>query len=319
MVDTRFSVSLPGLDLKNPFMPSSGSFYYGLDHLDDFDLNEMGALVLKTTTVDEREGNPQPWIIDSRSGMMNSVGLANPGMETVAAEFLPRLGEALPDLPVMISIAGESVADYVTLAQKFDGMPMINAIEINLSCPNVDGGGMEFGVDAQVAAELVAAVRAVTTKPIYAKLSPNVTDIKPIAKAVEAAGADGLVLINTVLGMSLDLATRQPRLYRGKAGLSGSAVHAIAVRMIFEAASVVKIPIIGVGGVDSIDAALELMLAGASAVQIGAKNWQDRFFMPELIAQLPAALDKYKFDNVREIPTALHQIPMPVAEWYATH
>lgn len=319
MTEDRFAVQLPGLDLKNPFMPSSGSFYYGLDHMKDFDLNKMGALVLKTTTVDERRGNPQPWIINTQAGIMNSVGLANPGMDKVATEILPELETQLPDLPVMISIAGESAAEYRTLAKVFDKFDYIKALELNLSCPNVDRGGMEFGVDPDSAAEVVAAVREVTDKPLYAKLSPNVTDIKPIAKAVETAGADGLVLINTVVGMSLDIASRQVRLYRGTGGISGASVHPIAVRMVWEAASVVDIPIIGVGGIRSMDDALELMLAGASAVQIGAMNAEDPLFISKLVDELPVALDKYNFASVREIPTALQKFPAPLTAWEANH
>ena len=205
------------------------------------------------------------------------------------------------------------------MAKVFDKFDYIKALELNLSCPNVDKGGMEFGVDPDSATEVVAAVREVTDKPLYAKLSPNVTDIKPIAKAVETAGADGLVLINTVVGMSLDIASRQVRLYRGTGGISGASVHPIAVRMVWEAASVVDIPIIGVGGIRSMDDALELMLAGASAVQIGAMNAEDPLFISKLVDELPVALDKYNFASVREIPTALQKFPAPLTAWEANH
>jgi dihydroorotate dehydrogenase (NAD+) catalytic subunit len=307
MTDSRLAVNLPGLDLKNPIMPASGSFFYGLDHLDDFDLNELGALVLKTTTVDERKGNPQPWITPIEGGLMNSVGLANPGIENVVNDYLPALAVALPDLPQMISIAGETVKEYADLAAQLDKIENITALEINLSCPNVEKGGMEFGVDPESAAEVIAACRKVTNKPIYAKLSPNVTDIKPIAKAVEDAGADGLTLINTVVGMKLDLNTRKPVLYRGIGGMSGDAIKPIAVRMIYEASQVVNIPIIGVGGASSVDDVMELMMAGASAVQIGTATTTDKLFLPKLISQLPDALDKYGFEKVTDVTGSMER------------
>ena len=315
MSEKRLAVKLPGLDLKNPIMPSSGSLYYGLDHLDDFDLSKLGALVLKTTTVAERSGNPQPWIIGAAAGVMNSVGLANPGMEKVKRDFLPELAQALPNTPKMLSLAGESVAEYQQLAAFFGNDPYLDALEINLSCPNVDQGGLEFGVDPATAAAVITACRAVTDKPIYAKLSPNVTDIKPIAKAVEAAGAAGIVLINTVVGMSLDLNTRAPKLYRGTGGISGAAIHPIAVRFVYEARQAVKIPIIGVGGIESIDDVLELMLAGADAVQVGHANAVDPQIMEKLIDQLPAALDKCGFETVRDVTHGLKKFPVSVAEW----
>ncbi|MCM0583046.1 dihydroorotate dehydrogenase [Weissella diestrammenae] len=315
MADNRLAVSLPGLALKNPLMPSSGAFYYGLDHLNDFDLNQLGALVLKTTTVTERGGNPQPWVITTQAGPLNSVGLANPGLKKVQKNFLPQLEKALPDLPVMISIAGETVSEYVTLATAFEKDTYLKALEINLSCPNVDRGGLEFGVDPATAAEVIAAVRAVTTKAIYAKLSPNVTDIRPIAQAVEAAGADGIVVINTVVGMSLDLQKRQVRLFRGIGGLSGSAIHPIAVRMVYEVASVVSIPIIGVGGIQTIDDALELLLAGASAVQVGVANAANPMLLAQLVAELPGALDRYGFESVATVTKALKPLPQTVSEW----
>ncbi|MDR3241602.1 MAG: dihydroorotate dehydrogenase [Lactobacillaceae bacterium] len=315
MTNQRLAVSLPGLELKNPIMPSSGAFYYGLDHLDDFDLNKLGALVLKTTTVQERLGNPQPWVIFNQAGILNSVGLANPGLENVKRDFIPKIEAALPELPVMISIAGETVAEYVLLATEFARFDYIKALEVNLSCPNVDKGGMEFGVDPESAREVIAAIRQVTDKPIYAKLSPNVTDIKPIAKAVEEAGADGIVLINTVVGMSLNLASRSVKLFRGTGGMSGSAVHPIAVRLIWEAASVVKIPIIGVGGINTVDDALELLLAGASAVQVGSANGQDPLIMSKIIDELPDALDRYGFANIQDVTNGLKPLPEDQASW----
>ncbi|WP_188349622.1 dihydroorotate dehydrogenase [Leuconostoc falkenbergense] len=298
-MNNRLAVNLPGLSLKNPIMPSSGSVYYGLD--DVYEVERLGALVTKTTTLDERAGNPQPWIINTPAGILNSVGLANPGVNKVIKEFLPKIAEKYSNLPVMFSIAGETVQDYVRLTKYFDDIDTVSAIEANLSCPNVDRGGIEFGVSAESAAEVIAAMRQVTKKPIYAKMSPNVTDIKPIVKAVELAGADGLVLINTLVGMSLDLDKREPSLARGIGGLSGTAIHPIAVRFVYEAAQTVDIPIIGVGGVTQVEDALELFMAGASAVQVGSAIATNPTVMTDIIAALPKALDKYGFTDVTEV------------------
>lgn len=301
-MENRLAVSLPGLDLKNPIMPSSGAFYYGLDHLDDFDLNRLGALVLKTTTVDERAGNPKPWIVPAAGGsIINSVGLANPGVANVVQDFMPKLAEALPDLPQMISIAGESVAEYRELAAAFEQVPNITAIEVNLSCPNVAHGGLEFGTDQASVREVIEAICAVTTKPVYAKLTPNVTDIAPVAKAAEQAGAAGIVLINTVKGLVVNLEQRKPALYRRIGGLSGVAMKPIALRFTYEAAQAVKIPVIGVGGIETAEDVLEFLMAGASAVQVGRANSVNRQIMPELIEALPAALDKYGFASVADV------------------
>lgn len=298
-MNNRLAVNLPGLSLKNPIMPSSGSVYYGLD--DVYEVERLGALVTKTTTLDERTGNPQPWIVNTSAGILNSVGLANPGVNKVIKEFLPKIAKKYSNLPVMTSIAGETVQDYVRLTEYFDAIDTVSAIEVNLSCPNVDRGGMEFGVSAESASEVITAMRQVTKKPIYAKMSPNVTDIKPIVKAVELAGADGLVLINTLVGMNLDLAKRAPSLVRGIGGLSGTAIHPIAVRFVYEAAQTVDIPIIGVGGVTQVDDALELMMAGASAVQVGSAIATNPTIMTDIIAALPKALDKYGFTDVTEV------------------
>ena len=298
-MNNRLTVNLPGLSLKNPIMPSSGSVYYGLD--DVYEVERLGALVTKTTTLDERTGNPQPWIVNTSAGILNSVGLANPGVNKVIKEFLPKIAKKYSNLPVMTSIAGETVQDYVRLTEYFDAIDTVSAIEVNLSCPNVDRGGMEFGVSAESASEVITAMRQATKKPIYAKMSPNVTDIKPIVKAVELAGADGLVLINTLVGMNLDLAKRAPSLVRGIGGLSGTAIHPIAVRFVYEAAQTVDIPIIGVGGVTQVDDALELMMAGASAVQVGSAIATNPTIMTDIIAALPKALDKYGFTDVTEV------------------
>lgn len=301
-MDKRLAVTLPGLDLKNPIMPSSGAYYYGLDHLDDFDLNKLGALVLKTTTVTERSGNPKPWIVPTAGEtILNSVGLANPGMNAVIADIMPKLAQALPNLPQMISIAGESVGEYRELAAAFDAVPNITAIEINLSCPNVAQGGLEFGTTPEDVTEIVSAVRGVTKKAIYAKLTPNVTSIEPIAQAAEVAGVDGLVMINTVKGLAIDKATRRPKLYRGIGGLSGIAMKPIALRFVYEASHAVNIPIIGVGGIETVHDILEFLMAGASAVQIGRANSVNRLIMSELVDQLTDMLTEYDFESVADV------------------
>ena len=300
MTQQRLAVKLPGLNLKNPIMNSSGAVYFGLE--DKYGIEKTGALVTKTITMTQRAGNPQPWVIDITSGVMNSVGLANPGVDNVMADFLPKITEKYAgDVPVMASIASESVQEYRELAQLLSATGHITAIEANLSCPNVDRGGMAFGVDAQSAGEVIAAIKAVTDLPVYAKLSPNVTDIKPIAKAVEAAGAAGIVLINTVVGMRFDLNTRAPQLARGTGGMSGAAIHPIAVRFVYEVAQTVTIPVIGVGGIRTVDDALEMLMAGASAVQVGSVLAENPDTMVDIIAALPDALDRYGFDDVRAV------------------
>lgn len=300
MMSERLAVKLPGLDLKNPIMNSSGAVFFGLEDK-GYAIEETGALVTKTVTMSARAGNPQPWIINTPSGILNSVGLANPGIEAVVADILPAIHEKYKTLPVLASVAGETVGEYVALTERLTATKQVTAIEANLSCPNVDRGGMAFGVTAESAAEVIHAMRAATTLPIYAKMSPNVTDIKPIVKAVETAGADGIVLINTVVGMSLDLNTRQARLARGTGGMSGTSVHPIAVRFVYETAQTVSIPVIGVGGVSTVDDALELMMAGASAVQIGTALAGNHQVMADIIRELPNALDKYGFSNVEEV------------------
>lgn len=300
MTQRRLAVKLPGLDLKNPIMNSAGAVYFGLE--DMYGIEQTGALVTKTITMAQRAGNPQPWVINITSGVMNSVGLANPGVEQVMADFLPKItAKYAGELPVMASIAGESVQEYRDLAKLLSTTGHITAIEVNLSCPNVDRGGMAFGVDAQAAAEVITAVKSVTDLPIYAKLSPNVTDIKPIAKAVEAAGADGIVLINTVVGMRFDLNTRAPQLARGTGGMSGAAIHPIAVRFVYEVAQTVAIPVIGVGGIRTVDDALEMLMAGASAVQVGSVLAEKPDTMLDIIAALPEVLDRYGFDDVQAV------------------
>ncbi|ADG39792.1 MULTISPECIES: dihydroorotate dehydrogenase [Leuconostoc] len=303
-IKNRLSVELPGLNMKNPIMNSSGAVYFGLD--EGYDIEKTGTLVTKTVTWAERSGNPQPWTVELPSGLLNSVGLANPGIHNVLKDFLPAIKAKYGNaLPVMVSIAGETVDEYVALAQLLTNTAYLTAIEVNLSCPNVDRGGMAFGVSAEAASEVITSVKKVTNLPIYAKLSPNVTDIRPIAKAVEVAGASGIVLINTVTGMSFDLQKRQPKLARGTGGLSGKAVHPIAVRLVYEAAQTVSIPIIGVGGIEAVDDALEFMMAGASAVQVGAALAYNTHVMSDIIKALPGALDNYHFGTVQEVTRTL--------------
>lgn len=299
-MDATLAVQLPGLALKNPIMPSSGAFYYGLDHLDDFDLNKLGALVLKTTTVEARQGNPAPTILTVEGdSVFNSVGLANPGVINVVNEFMPALASALPDLPQMISIAGTTVAEYQSLAAAFDKVPNISAIEVNLSCPNVEHGGLEFGTEPSQVTAVLSAIRGVTDKAIYAKLTPNVTAIAPIAQAAQAAGADGIVLINTVKGLAIDRDSRRPLLYRGIGGLSGAAMKPIALRFTYEASQAVNIPVIGVGGIENVDDVIDFLICGASAIQVGRMNHVKPKIMEELVDELPAALKRYGFASVQ--------------------
>ncbi|QBO36799.1 dihydroorotate dehydrogenase [Periweissella cryptocerci] len=305
MTDKRLAVELPGITLKNPIMPASGTFAFGVEHENEFDLNLLGALVTKTTTLEPREGNAWPQYAHGVASTLNAVGLRNPGVEAVLDEKLPALAQKYPDLSVIASIAGETQAEYVELAKRIATAPNVKAIEVNVSCPNVDKGGMEFGVDPVVVFELTQKIKRVVDLPIYVKLSPNVTNIALIAKAAEEGGADALVLINTLMSMRLDLNTRKPVLANRTGGLSGESVHPIAVRMVELVAKAVKIPVIGVGGVYTTDDALELMMAGASAIQVGTANYDDNQTMPNIISELPDALTKYGFDKVTEVTNSL--------------
>lgn len=301
----RLSVSLCGIELTNPIIPASGTFGYGHEFSQFYDLDLLGSFSMKGTTLSPRFGNPTPRIAEAPAGMLNAVGLQNPGVDAVIAEELPRLKEVFHK-PVMANVSGFSPEEYTAVCARFDAEPQVGWLEVNISCPNVHGGGMSFGTDPKAAAEVTRAVKAVTTKPVIVKLSPNVTDIVSIAKACEDAGADGLSLINTLLSLRIDLKTRKPILANTTGGLSGPAVFPLALRMVWQVSQAVKIPVIGLGGISSAEDAAEMMLAGATAVQVGAANLRDPFACPKIIEALPAVLDRMGAENIREIIGGAH-------------
>ena len=303
MVNTK--VTLSGLTLDNPIIPASGTFGFGTEFADLYDLNILGSLSFKGTTVEERFGNPTPRIAECEGGMLNAVGLQNPGLKAVCEHELPKLAEIYKK-PVIANISGFSIEEYVACAKAMDKQENVGIIEVNVSCPNVHGGGMSFGVLPESAAAVTKAVKAVTTKPVYIKLSPNVTDIASIASACEEAGADGLSLINTILAMRIDLKTRKPILANKMGGMSGSAIFPVALRMVYQVDEAVKIPIIGMGGVTSAEDVIEMMLAGATAVQIGAANLKNPFACKEIIESLPKVMEKYKIKSLSEIIGGAH-------------
>ena len=296
----RLSVELCGIELDNPIIPVSGTFGFGYEFAELYDINCLGTFSFKGTTKDPRFGNPTPRIAECSMGMLNAVGLQNTGVEAVIKEELPKLKPVFHK-PVMANISGFSVDDYVYTAQKLDAEEQVGWLEINISCPNVHGGGMSFGTDPDAANEVIHAVRQVTKKPLITKLSPNVTDITAIAKACEKAGADAVSLINTLLGMRIDLKTKKPVLANTTGGLSGPAVFPVAVRMVYQVHKAVSIPVIGMGGVSSAEDVIEMMMAGASAVEIGAANLVDPFACPKIIEELPAVMDKYGIENLTDI------------------
>ena len=296
----RLAVDLCGIPLSNPVIPASGTFGYGYEFAELYDINMLGTFSFKGTTREPRFGNPTPRIAETPSGMLNSVGLQNPGVEKVIAEELPKL-KACFDKPVMANVSGFSVEDYADTCEKLDKEEQVGWLEVNISCPNVHGGGMAFGTNADAAAEVTRAVKRVTKKPVIIKLSPNVTDIASIAKACEEAGADGISLINTILGMQIDLKTRRPVLRNNMGGLSGPAVFPAALRMVYQAAQAVKIPVVGMGGVSSAEDVLKMLMAGASAVEVGAANLVDPFACKKIIESLPETMDRYGIDTLSEI------------------
>ena len=300
------SVELCGLRLQNPVIPASGTFGFGLELADTMDLNVLGAISLKGTTREARYGNPTPRIAEGYSGMLNSVGLQNPGVEAVIAEELPRLAKVFHK-PVMANVSGFSVPEYAMVCEKLDACPQVGWIELNISCPNVHGGGMSFGTDPAAAAEVTRAARAVVKKPLIVKLSPNVTDIAAIARACEDAGADGLCLINTLLGMRIDCRTRRPILANTTGGMSGPAIFPLALRMVWQVYEAVSVPIVGCGGVSSAEDVIEMMLAGAAAVEIGAANLVEPFACRDIVAALPAAMRKYGVASLSEIIGGAHR------------
>ena len=296
----RLSVTLCGIELDNPVIPASGTFGFGKEFSEFYDINILGTFSFKGTTREARFGNPTPRIAECPAGMLNAVGLQNPGVDHVIARELPEM-KAYFSKPVMANVSGFSVEEYVDVCRKLDREPQVGWLEVNISCPNVHGGGMSFGTSPQAAAEVTKAVKAVTTKPVIIKLSPNVTDIVAIAKACEDAGADGVSLINTLLGMRMDLRTRKPLLANVTGGLSGPAVFPVALRMVYQVANAVKIPVVGMGGVSCAADVLEMMMAGASAVEVGAANLVNPWACRDIIRDLPEVMDKYRIDTLREL------------------
>lgn len=292
------NVQLPGLDLKNPIIPASGCFGFGQEFARFYDLNVLGSIMIKATTKDARFGNPTPRVAETGAGMLNAIGLQNPGVKHVMEHELPWLEQY--DLPIIANVAGSQLEDYVEVAEEISTAKNVKALELNISCPNVKTGGIAFGTIPETAAELTRAVKNVSKVPVYVKLSPNVSSITDMAKAIEAAGADGLTLINTLVGMRLDLKSGKPILANGTGGLSGPAVKPVAVRMVYEVSQAVKIPVIGMGGVQSAEDVLEFLLAGAHAVAVGTANFVNPFVCPEIIAELPNVLQKYGYSSVEE-------------------
>ena len=305
MVDNRLAVELCGLPLDNPIIPASGTFGFGYEFAELYDINCLGTFSFKGTTRDPRFGNPTPRIAETPNGMINAVGLQNPGVEKVISEELPKLKKCF-NKKVMANVSGFSVEDYAYTCEKLDKEEQIGWFEVNISCPNVHGGGMSFGTSPEAAAEVTKAVKKVTTKPVIIKLTPNVTDIVSIAKACEEAGADGISLINTLLGLRIDLKTKKPVIANKMGGFSGSAILPVALRCVYQVYDAVKIPIVGMGGVSSADDVIEMMLAGATAVQIGAANLVNPFACKEIIEKLPKTMDKYGIKNLKDIIGGAH-------------
>lgn len=302
MVDARLAVSLPGLELKNPVMPASGCFGFGDNSFaTKYDLNLLGAIILKSATLDERIGNPAPIINVLEDGALNSVGLKNPGLKVILDEKIPTLRAKVPTLPLIASVAGSTKEEYVTVAKSLSDSGLVNALELNISCPNVHEGGMLFGTNPKVASELTRAVKAVTNVPVYVKLTPNVTDIVEVAQAVAAAGADGLSMINTVLGMKIDVKTRQPVLGNGTGGLSGKAIRALAVRMIYQVSHAVDLPIIASGGITTPEDVIEMYLAGAHCVSVGTAHFSNPTACLDIINELPAKMDELGISSLQDL------------------
>lgn len=293
-------VNLCGIDISNPVIPASGTFGYGYEFADLYDINCLGTFSFKGTTREPRFGNPTPRIAECTAGMINSVGLQNPGVEKVISEELPRLAKCF-NKKVMANVSGFSVEDYAYTCEKLDRCEQVGWLEVNISCPNVHGGGMSFGTSPECAAEVTRAVKAVTTKPVIIKLTPNVTDIVSIAKACEDAGADGVSLINTMLGMRIDLKTRKPVVANVMGGFSGRAVFPVALRMVYQVAKAVKIPVVGMGGVACAEDVIEMMLAGATAVEVGAQNLVDPYACRDIVNDLPEVMQKYGITKLSDI------------------
>lgn len=296
----KMNVNLCGIELDNPIIPASGTFGFGYEFAELYDINMLGTFSFKGTTKDPRFGNPTPRIAECTAGMINAVGLQNPGVEKVISEELPKLAKCFSK-KVMANVSGFAIEDYAYTCEKLDKCDQVGWLEVNVSCPNVHGGGMSFGTSPEAAAAVTAAVKKVTTKPVIIKLSPNVTDIVSIAKACEEAGADGISLINTLLGMRIDLKTKKPVIANTMGGFSGSAIFPVAVRMVYQVAHAVKIPVIGMGGVATAEDVIELMLAGATAVEVGAANLIDPYACKNIIEDLPRVMEEYKINSLNEI------------------
>lgn len=308
-MNEKLAVSLPGLTLKNPIMPASGCFGFGEEYARYYNLNQLGSLMIKATTPKARFGNQTPRVAETPSGMLNAIGLQNPGLEVVINEKLPALEKY--QLPIIANVAGACEEDYIEVCSKISQVKNVHAIELNISCPNVKHGGIAFGTDPEVAFQLTQVVKKVSQVPIYVKLSPNVTDIVPIAKAIEACGADGLSMINTLLGMRIDLKTRQPVLANQTGGLSGAAIKPVAIRLIRQVAAITNLPIIGMGGIQSVEDILEFFMAGASAVAIGTANFTDPYICPRLIEELPIKMAELGIESLellrKEVKEELNQ------------
>lgn len=298
--DNRLSTSLCGVELDNPVIPASGTFGFGYEMAEVYDINILGSISFKGTTLDPRFGNPTPRIAECEAGLINSVGLQNPGLEKVVSEELPKLRKCFRK-PLIANISGFSVEEYVKCCERMDKEEQVEILEVNISCPNVHNGGMAFGTSAQAAAEVTAAVRAVTTKKLFIKLSPNVTDIVSIAKACEEAGADGITLINTLLGMRIDTMRRRPVIANKMGGFSGRAVFPVALRMVWQVANACSIPVIGCGGIASASDVIEMMMAGASAVQVGAENLRNPYACKDIIEALPTEMDRLGIERLKDI------------------
>ncbi len=303
MVNTK--VNLCGIEIDNPLIPASGTFGYGKEFAELYDINCLGSFSFKGTTLEARFGNPTPRIAECPSGMINAVGLQNPGVKAVVEKELPEL-KTFFHKPVMANICGFSIEEYTEVSRILDKEEQVGWLEINVSCPNVHGGGMSFGVTPDGAASVVKAVKAVTTKPVIIKLSPNVTDIVSIAKACEAEGADAISMINTMLGMRIDLRTKKPVIANKMGGFSGPAIKPVALRMVYQVYDAVKIPIVGMGGLSSAEDVIEMMLAGATAVEIGSANLVDPYICRDIIEKLPEVMQKYKINNLNEIIGGAH-------------
>ena len=296
----EMKVNLCGIELDNPIIPASGTFGFGYEFAEVYDINMLGTFSFKGTTKDPRFGNPTPRIAECSMGMINAVGLQNPGVEKVISEELPKLAKCF-NKKVMANVSGFAIEDYAYTCEKLDACDQVGWLEVNVSCPNVHGGGMSFGTSPEAAAAVTRAVKNVTTKPVIIKLSPNVTDIVSIAKACEEAGADGISLINTLLGMRIDLRTKKPVIANKMGGFSGSAIFPVAVRMVYQVANAVKIPVVGMGGVSTAEDVVEMMLAGATAVEVGAANLINPYACRDIINDLPRVMEKYRINSLSEI------------------